>query len=196
MPVAQSWQARRAEHLHVLQPRLSYTSCTSSAGKGCFASPYIIANAAGWTAMSALSRYGLADVATSRFLARKALRQLTWALSQEHVPSFRCLSSAMTMDTGCIVLGNPWLAGVLGATAVHPRPLSVMLLTHVELAPATCARPGKPTAREKPRHTRLNVQVQARPGSRLEASKSCAILQGVLSPERHRHRPASTRSLS
>ena len=114
--------------------------------------------------MSALSRYGLADVATSRFLARKALRQLTWALSQEHVPSFRCLSSAMTMDTGCIVLGNPWLAGMLALTSVHPRPLPVMLLTHVELAPTTCA------ARNP--DTRLNVQIQARPGSRLEAGNS------------------------
>ena len=48
--------------------------------------------------MSALSRYGLADVVTLRFLARKAPRQLTWTLSQEDVPMLE-----FWHDDGCRV---------------------------------------------------------------------------------------------
>ena len=48
--------------------------------------------------MSALSRYGLADVVTLRFLAHKAPRQLTWTLSQEDVPMLE-----FWHDDGCRV---------------------------------------------------------------------------------------------
>ena len=55
MPVAQSWQARRAEHLHVCVPRMFYTSCPSSEGKACSARPCTSPSAADRTALSALS---------------------------------------------------------------------------------------------------------------------------------------------
>ena len=44
---------------------------------------------------------------------------------------FRCLSSGMMMGTGCIMLENPWPAGVLAVSFVDPSPPSNVLVSDV-----------------------------------------------------------------